>query len=150
MIKAVISTTQAYNCASVLGFGTSDLRSELDSRANMVVLVNHYFVFDKTGRTCNVQTFSTELGISDDLPIVDGAISYYFTYTKTTYVLIVSNALHVPTMEHNLIPPVIMRSGGLIVIDVPKIHCMGPTIEYHCIRFKNSDLKIPMQIYITF
>ena len=74
MIKAVIYTTQASMCESVLGPGTSDPRSEIDYHANMVVLGKHYFVFDKTGRTCNVQPFSTEMGIAADALIIDGAI----------------------------------------------------------------------------
>ena len=150
VIKAVISTTQASKCALVLGPGTSDPRYELDYHANMVVLGKHYFVFEKTGRTCNVQPFSTELVIAADVPIVDGAIAYDFPYTKTTYVLIFSNVLHMPTMAHNLIPPFIMIYGGVIFSDAPKIHCVDPTIEDHCIRFKNSDLKIPMQLSGTF
>ena len=71
-------------------------------------------------------------------------------YTKTTYVLIVRNALHMPTMEHNIIPQFTTRAGGVIVRDVPKIHCEDPTIEDHCTRFKSSDMKIPMQISGTF
>ena len=85
-------------CASVLGPGTSDPIFELDSHANMLVLGNHSFVFEKNCRTCNVQTFSSELGIADGVPIVDGAIAYDCPYTKTTYVFIVRNALHMPTM----------------------------------------------------
>ena len=100
----------------------------------------------KTVRTCNVQPFSTKLVIDADVPIVDGEISYYCPYTKTTNMLIVSKALHIPTMDHNLIPPFIMRYGGLIVSAVPKINFKDPTIVYHYIRFKNSDLKIPMQL----
>jgi hypothetical protein len=38
-----------------------------------------------------------------------------------TYLLIVRNALHVPSMQHNLIPPFIMREAGLVVNDVPKM-----------------------------
>ena len=43
-----------------------------------------------------------------------------------------------------------MKDGGVIASDVPKIHYEDPTIEDHCIRFKNSDLKIPMQLSGTF
>ena len=60
------------------------------------------------------------------------------------------NALHMPTMAHKLIPPFIMRARGVRVSDVPKIHCVDPTIEDHCIWFKNSYLKISMQISGTF
>ena len=84
--------------ASVLVPGTSDAISELYYHANIVDLGKHSFLFDKTCRTCNVQTFSTEMVITADSPIVDGEISYYCPYTKTTYVLIVRNSLHMPTM----------------------------------------------------
>ena len=146
VIKYVTSTTQDSMCASVLGHGTSDPISELNYHANMVVLGKHSFVFEKTGRACNVQAFSTELVIAADVQIVDGAIAYECPYTKTAYVLIVSNSLHMPTMEHNLIPPFIMRDGGVIVNDFPKIRCDYTNIEDQCIQFKNSDLKIPMQL----
>ena len=120
MVKAVISTTQASKCASVLGSGTYDPRSELYSHAKMVVLGKHSFVFEKTGRSCNVQPFYTYLGIAADVPIVDGEISYDCPCTKTTYMLIVRNDLHMSTMDHNLIPPFIMRSGGAIVNTLAK------------------------------
>ena len=93
VIKAVISTTQASKCASVLGPDTSDPRSELYYHANMVVLVKHSFIFEKTVSTCNVQSFYTELGIAADIPVVDGAIAFDCPYMKTTYVLILGNAL---------------------------------------------------------
>ena len=84
MIKAVISTTRASKCASVLGHGTSDPRSELDSHANMVVLGKHYSVFEINGGACNVQPFSIDLVFAADVPIVDGAIVDDCQYTKTT------------------------------------------------------------------
>ena len=83
MIKSVIFTNQSNKCASVLGPGTCDPRSELDSHSDMVVLGNHYFIFEITGRTCNIQPFSTELGISADVPIVDVEIAYDCMYMKT-------------------------------------------------------------------
>ena len=107
----------------------------------MVILEKHFLVIEKTGSTCNVRPFYTELGIAADASIIDVAIAYNYQYKKTTYMLIASNALLMPTMEHNLIPPFIMRAGGVIVSDVPNMHCVDPTIEYHCIWFKNSDLK---------
>ena len=43
-----------------------------------------------------------------------------------------------------------MRLGGVIVNDVPKIHCPHPTTNDHCILFPNSDLTIPLQLIDTF
>ena len=125
---------------------TADPRSELDSHANMVVLGKHAFVFEKTGRTCNVQPFSKELGIATDVPIVDGAVAYDCPYSHQTSILIVRNALHIPTMDTNLIPPFIMRERGIIVNDKAKIHCGDPSIDDHCIVFNDAQFRIPLQL----
>ena len=125
-------------------------RTELDSHANMVVLGRQAYVFEKTGRTCNVRPFAQELGMAEGVPIVDGAIAYDCPYSNQTFILIIRNALHIPSMSHNLIPPFIMRAGGVIVNDVPKIHCADPTVNDHCIRFTGSDLRIPLQLTGTF
>ena len=119
-------------------------RTELDSHANMVVLGLNSFVFESTGKTCNVQPFSTELGIARDVPIVDGALAYDCSYSGIVYVLVVRNALHVPSMVHNLILPFIMRAGGVVVIDVPKVQCKDPAVDDHCVSFVDSNLRIPL------
>ena len=49
-------------------------------------------------------------------------------------------------MDHKLILPFIMRARGVIVNDVPKIHCKDPVVDNHYISFDNSDLKIPLQL----
>ena len=43
-----------------------------------------------------------------------------------------------------------LREGGVIVNDIPKIHCVNPTKDGHCILFKNSDLRIPMYLHGIF
>ena len=116
----------------------------------MVVLDRHAFIFEGTGRTCNVRPFSDDLGIASNIPIVDGAIAYDCPYSKQTFILIVRNALYIKTMDHNLIPPLIMRTGGVTVNDVPKIHCDDPTRDDHCILFQDIELRIPLQLIGTF
>ena len=69
-----------------------------------------------------------------------------------TYILTLRNALHVPSMRHNLIPPFIMREAGLIVNEVPLIHTKAEelTNETHCIvstgEGDNAKLKIPLKL----
>ena len=53
----------------------------------------------------------------------------------------IRNALHVPSMDYNLIPPLIMIPEGVIISDAPKIHCESPAVEDHCILFDQSDLQ---------
>ena len=142
-VHAIISTTSAIQ-------SSADPRTELDSHANMVVLGKHSYIFESTGRTSDVKPFTDELGIATDIPIVDGAIAYDCPYTRETYILIVRNALYIKTMDTNLIPSFIMRQGGVIVNDVPKIQCQDPSIDDHCISFSTCDLRIPLQLMGVF
>ena len=153
LISTVISAIKAASVADTIGLDTSTAypRTKLDSHANMVVLERNAYVFERTGRTCNVKPFSKELGMQQDVPIVDGAIAYECPYTFTTFILIVRNALHIPSMESNLIPPFIMRAGGVTVNDTAKIHCENPTKDDHCIIFgEGDDLRIPLQLFGIF
>ena len=151
-VNAVIASIQSsiYSTSITGQDGTADPRTELDSHANMVVLSKHSFIFESSGKTCNVSPFAKELGVASNVPIVDGAIAYDCPTSRETYILIVRNALYMPSMEINLIPPFIMRAGGVQVNDIPKIHCDDPTKHDHCISFNDIDLRIPLQLFGTF
>ena len=112
----------------------------------MIVLSKDCFVFESTGKTCNVEPFDPEVGTTQGVHIVDTVIAYDYPSTYDTYILIIRNALYIETMQYNLIPLFIMREGGLIVNDIPKMHCDDPCIEDHCILFKDIDLRIPLQL----
>ena len=121
-------------------------RTELDSHANMVVLCDHTYVFDQVdNNTCDVLPFNPSLGKSTKVPIVDGAVAYDCPRTQKTFILVFKNALHVPSMSHNLIPPFILREAGVVVNDVPKIHVPSPEQDDHSIIVKDSDLHITLQ-----
>ena len=63
--------------------------SELDCHTNMIVLDKNAFVFESTGKICNVFFFLAELGIALDVHIVDTAISYDYELAHENYKLIV-------------------------------------------------------------
>ena len=90
---------------------SDDPRTELKSPTNRVGLGLNSFVFESSGRTCNVQPFSSDLGIAKDVPIADGALACDCPCAGVVYVLVVGNALHVPSMDHNLILPLTMADG---------------------------------------
>ena len=143
-VSATIAATHATCDESI------DPKSELDSHANMVVLGRGCFVFEWSGKSCSVNPFTDTLGSVKDVPIVDAAIAYECPYTQITYVLICRNALYIPSMYDNLIPPFILRESGAMVNDIAKIHCPEPTNNDHCITFEDSDLKIPLHLNGTF
>jgi hypothetical protein len=109
LISAVVQGMTAEVFAFMpVGTFSADPRSELDSHANMVVLGKHAFIFESSGRTCNVRPFSEELGIAENVPIFDGAIAYDCPFSSKSYIPLFRNALSIPSMKSNLIPPFIM------------------------------------------
>ena len=127
------------------------MRTELDSHANMVVLGRNCFVFDSVqDRYCEVEPFDKSIGTLKRVPIVDAAIVYDCPYTMKSHLFIIRNALYIPTLYHNLIPPFIMREAGLQVNETPKIHVPDATSSDHAIIFPDDDLKIPLLLKGTF
>ncbi len=82
--------------------------TQLDSHANMVVIGGHASVFGHLGKSADVRPFSNNCSKLESVPIVDAVMAYDCLYTMKTYILAVRNALQVPSMEHNLIPPFIL------------------------------------------
>ena len=75
---------------------------------------------------------------------------YEDPYTGHNVVLVVRNALYVPSMKNNLIPPFIMREKGVQVKDTPKIHISEPDEDEHAIVFPETKLRIPLQLWGVF
>ena len=60
------------------------------------------------------------------------------------------NALYVPSMKHNLLPPFILRQAGVMVNDTPKIQVNEPTIDDHSILFTETGFRIPLLLWGIF
>ena len=87
-----------------------DPRSELDIHDNMLVFGKKCFVFYSVhGRNVDVAPFDSSLSLSKKIPIVDAAVVYVCPYTHKTYILLDRNALHIPSIDNNLVPPFIVR-----------------------------------------
>ena len=158
----VVAVPNRHSCSeiSAIWATTADLgnndgegsTTQLDSHANMVVVGQQATVFGRSGKSADVRPFSSDCSKLESVPIVDAAVAYDCPYLMKTYLLSIRNALYVPSMTHNLIPPFIMREAGLVVNDVPRIHTKSEelTNETHCIVAcegdVGTDLKIPLRL----
>ena len=77
--------------------------------------------------------------------IVNVALECDCPFTGEVYVLI-RNAIHAPSMDHNLIPPLMLRAGSIVINYSPKIHCADTIVDDHSIPFGQSDLWVPFQL----
>lgn len=111
----------------------------------MVVIGVRATIIEYTGLHADVSGFTQEL-TCNKIPIVDAAVAYDCPYSLKTYLLVMKNALYVPSMGHNLIPPFIMREAGLQVNETAKIHATNPSKNHHSIFEQESGLRIPLQL----
>ena len=115
-----------------------DSRSELDNHAKMNVVGSECVVFDDTGKTCTVNYFAKSAGNLDDVKIFDAAVAYDCPYKCKTYILLMIIILHVPELRNNLIPPFIMREGGISVDECPKPQASSPSLSNHSIYLRTQ------------
>ena len=101
-------------------------RTELDSHANMPVVGRNAFIISDTGKVADINAFTPDYD-SMLIKIVDAAVRYECPYSGKMTMLVLRNALHVPSMKNNLVPPFIMREAGIKVNDTPKIQTGNPT-----------------------
>eukprot|EP00980_Cylindrotheca_fusiformis_P014394 scaffold3830_cov85-Cylindrotheca_fusiformis.AAC.6 len=149
-VSEVAAQEECRDDADQLPYNDSEMsRTDLDSHANMPVLGRNSFILSDTGKTAEVSPFSPDYEPME-IKIVDGAIAYDCPYTGKLYILVIRNALYVPSMNDNLIPPFILREKGIYVNDTAKIHQDDPTISTHAIEFPGFDLRIPLQLWGTF
>ena len=115
----------------------------------MVVLGRNCHVVNYSGKTAEVHPFSPEYEALQ-VPIVDAVIQYDDPYSGETYMLVCKEALYVPVMKYNLIPPFLMREAGLTVDDLPKVQSLNPTKHHHSIHFPDENLRIPLRLHGVF
>ena len=70
----------------------------MDSHANMAVVGSNATKIQDTGRYVYVNAFANDFGRMKRVPIKDMAIAYDCPYQKKTFLLIIKNALHVPSI----------------------------------------------------
>ncbi len=120
--------------------------TELDSHANMSVAGNGTTVIAKSGHFATVTPFSPDLPVLEKVEIGDAAMCYDDPVTLRTYILVMRNALLIPSMNHNLLPPFLVREAGLFLDKTPKHQAVSPTIENHLIYDSRTGMRIHLQL----
>ena len=99
----------------------------------MVVFGNQGTTIQDTGKFAYVNAFAEDVGMIPRVPIVDSVVAYDCPYSGEVILLVARNALFVVSMDHNLVPPFIMREAGLQVNEQAKIHTSEPTKQHNSI-----------------
>ena len=92
-ISALVETLSNWRDAPL-----DDPKSELDYHTNMIALGNHWFVFECSGKSCTVNPSNDCLGTFKDVPIINSAIDYDWSYSNRFYILLFRNDLYLTMM----------------------------------------------------
>jgi hypothetical protein len=120
--------------------------TKLDSHANMAVAGSDCTVIATSGHHATVTPLSSNLPTMDMVEIGNVAIAYDDPIFLQTYLLVMRNALLILTMDHNLIPPFLIRLAGLQVDETPKHQLALPTVDNHAIYDSETGMHIHLKL----
>lgn len=146
---SVISTAIERTSMDTDDCNENESRTDLDSHANMPVVGRGAFVLAEHNRTCEVSPYTPDYEPMT-VQLVDASVRYDSPFDGKVYILVIRNALYVPAMSHNLLPPFMMREAGIDVRDTPKIQLVDPSVEDHAINFSETGFRIPLSLWGTF
>ncbi len=126
------------------------LATELDSHANMAVAGIDCTSITTSGNHADITPFSTDLPVMKLVKIVDAMIAYNDPLSLTTYLLVMRNALHILSMDHNLMPPFLMCKAGLFLNEMPNFQVDMPMVDNHAIVDINSGMQIYLKLKSIF
>ena len=129
--------------------GAPDSWIRLNTHANMLVIGNNAYILRAHDRTGEVSPYTPNYEPLHVL-MMDAAVKYECPFGGKKYVLVVQNALHVPSMKHNLMRPFTMREDGLLVKDTTTIQMVGPTVEDHVLRVLETGHRVPLYFWSVF
>ena len=139
-----------------LGAKTSLLeqRTELDSHADTsVVGRNTALLIHDYETPVRVQGYNEDAGKRSNCRIVSAVVAYDHPASGDVYILVIHQAILIPSMPHNLLCPMQLRDHGLTVNDEPKYMALNPTEEHHAIMFCDHNaqgggpLRIPLELH---
>ncbi len=124
--------------------------TELDSHANMAVAGRDCTIIARSGHYATVTPFSEDLPVMEKVEIGDVAIAYNDPFSGETFFLVMRNALLIPSMDHNLLPPFVVQESLLFLDKTPKFQSTALLLENHTIHDEKTGLRIHLQLNGTF
>jgi hypothetical protein len=124
--------------------------TELDSHANMAVTGKDCTIISTSGQYANVTPFLPDLPMMERVEIGDVAMAYDCPYTERTFLLIMRNSLIIKSMDHNLLPPFLIREASLFLDETPKFQSTNLSQNNHTIYDDETGMMIHLQLSGTF
>ena len=128
----------------------NDIRTELDNHADTsIVSPVAALVFHDFEHPVNISGYDGSVG-STQAQVVSAAVAYDCPATGDTYMLVIHQAVAVPSMQHILLSSMQLRDNAVRVNDEPKYLAPNLSQEHHLIIIPEANnvptLCIPLRI----
>ena len=134
---------------SSLTFST-DSNCKLDSHADTCVLGKNAYIFLDHDQAVDIIGYDRSKGTTvKNMKTISGPLAYDNQATGKMTILAVHQAIHIPTMESNLLCPMQVRMNDVKVDETPKFLTKNPTDIMHAISSKDGDgikVTIPLSL----
>jgi hypothetical protein len=94
----------------------------------------------------DVSAFLSTFDQAQSVPIVSAALALDHPYTYETFILVIHQALHFPTMEHALLNPNRRQLNDVEVNDCPRFLSEKLTELLHLIYFPKDNVRLPLSL----
>eukprot|EP00978_Attheya_sp_CCMP212_P048981 scaffold599524_cov63-Attheya_sp.AAC.1 len=124
--------------------------TETDSHADTSVVSKECLVFHDIEIPVNVSGFDSSLGTVNDRSVVSAALAYDDPTTGEVIILVIHQAIYIPTMDHKLVCPMQLRMNEVMMDDCPNVLHSDPMDEMNAIKLpgmdKEDDYLIPLSL----
>ena len=123
--------------------------SEMDSHADTCVVGRNVLVIHIYNQTVSVTGYDPSQAATNGLQVVSAQVAYDRPDTGQVVLLTIHQAIHVPTMEHNLLCPMQLRMNDCQVLECPKFLLSKPTNLNHSVTARSASgefLTIPLRL----
>jgi hypothetical protein len=119
--------------------------TDLDSHADTCVVGKNALIVHLLDKKVNVTGFDPTQGKIKGLDLVSAALAYDCPRTGEATILMIHQAVHVPTMDNDLLCPMQMRMNDVVVNECPKFMETSPSDMSHALRVTQDgdELCIP-------
>ena len=114
--------------------------SDLNTHADTCIVGRHLLIVERHDRVVNLSSYDPTKGSSKNLELLNAANKVDNIDTGESQVVIINQAVHVPTMKHNFLCPMQTQMHITVVNDALKFLLCDPTENDHCVIFKNETL----------
>jgi hypothetical protein len=144
-----LTSERAVPSSTIAALQCTTSRSELYSHADTCVVGSNALIVYDYKRPVNVTGFDPSKGSIKNLNIVSAALAYDDPATGRTLILILNQAIHIPTIDHNLINPIQLQLNDIKCDLCPKFLATSPTDTTHSLSIPDdgeTDYVIPLQL----